>query len=155
MRESESPYGAGKEPTMGASRIPKDKCPAPIERFIRMEANLVSRREKLKELFGIDVDTAPENVVHAADAKMTRWRKHPMFDAIWKDELAKQDYEDYSLARQVLRKGMKQDQDKWLAMNSAVNVISNGNKRIFQDDNSTVHVRIEGLPDIGSPDDDG
>lgn len=139
----------------GNSKLPKDRCPAPVEKFIRMEANLCTREEKMRELFGIDLKTAPDNVVHAADAKMHRWRKHPMFDAIWKDELAKQDYEDYSLARQVLRKGMKQEKDQWLAMNSAVNVISNGNKRIFQDDNSTVHVRIEGLPDIGSPDDDG
>jgi hypothetical protein len=140
---------------MGANKIPKDKVPVKLDKFIRMEANLVSREEKLRVLFGLDVKTATDRELNNADVMMCRWRKHPMYDAIWKDELAKQDYEDYSLARQVLRKGMKQDQDKWLAMNSAVNVISNGNKRIYQDDNSTVHVRIEGLPDIGSPDDDG
>lgn len=140
---------------MGASKIPKDKVPVRIDKFIRMEANLCSREEKLRVLFGLDVNTATDRELNNADVMMCRWRKHPLYDSVWKDELAKQDYEDYSLARQVLRKGMKQEQDKWLAMNSAVNVISNGNKRIFQDDNSTVHVRIEGLPDIGSPDDDG
>ena len=138
---------------MGAAKIPKDRCPAVIERFIRMEANLCSREEKLRELFGI-TDWKNDPRTKSADDKMYRWRRHPMFDQIWKDELAKQDYEDYSIARQVLRKGMKQDQDKWLAMNSAINVISNGNKRIFQDDQQTVRVQIEGLPDIGSPDEE-
>ena len=139
---------------MGAAKIPKDRCPAPIEKFIRMEANLCSREEKLREIFGLDVLTSDIKAVHAADQKMCRWRKHPMFDQIWKDELSKQDYADYSLARQVLRQGMKQDQDKWLAMNSAINVISNGNKRIYQDEQNTVHVHVEGMPDLGSPDDD-
>ena len=139
---------------MGAAKIPKDRCPAPIERFIRMEANLCSREEKMRVLFGIDLATAPENQIHAADQKMCRWRKHPLFDQIWKDELSRQDYEDYSTARQVLRDGMKQKDDRWLAMNSAVNVISNGNKRIFQDEQNTVNVRIEGLPDLGTPEEE-
>jgi hypothetical protein len=136
---------------MGAAKIPKDRCPAPIERFIRMEANLCSREEKLRELFGI---TDPKNDPRtgAADVKMCRWRKHPMFDEIWKDELARQDYEDYSTARQVLRDSMRQKKDKWLAMNSAVNVINNGNKRIFKDDQASVRVTVEGMPDLGSPD---
>lgn len=138
---------------MGAAKIPKDRCPAVIERFIRMEANLCSREEKLRELFGI-TDWKHDPRTKSADDKMYRWRKHPMFDQIWKDELAKQDYEDYSYARRVLRQGMKQDKDGWLAMNSAINVISNGNKRIYQDDQQTVRVQIEGLPDIGSPDEE-
>lgn len=136
---------------MGGAKVPKNRCPTVIERFIRMEANLCSRSERLEKLFGI---TDPKNDprTKAADDKMYRWRKHPMYDEIWKDELSLQDYEDYSEARQVLRKCMKAD-DKWLAMNSAINVISNGNKRIFQDDQSTVHVQFEGMPEIGSPDD--
>ena len=138
---------------MGATKIPKDKVPVKIDKFIRMEANLCSREEKLRVLFGLDVNTATDRELNNADVMMCRWRKHPLYDSVWKDELAKQDYEDYSLARQVLRKGMKHDKDAWLAMNSAVNVISNGNKRIFQDENNTVRVQIEGLPELGSPDD--
>ena len=137
---------------MSTSKLPKDRCPAPVEKFIRMEANLCTREEKLRDIFGLDAKTSDQKEVHAADAKMCRWRKHPMYDEIWKDELAKQDYGDYSLARQVLRQGMKQDKDAWLAMNSAINVISNGNKRIFRDDQQAVTVRIEGMPDLGTPD---
>ena len=78
-----------------------------------------------------------------------------MFDQAWKEEQKRWCYEDFTLAMSVFRKGMKQDKDGWLAMNSAVNVLSNANKRLFHDEDQSVTVKIEGLPDIGSPDDDG
>ena len=138
---------------MPGSRVPNDKAPVQLDKFVRMEANLCSREEKMRVLFGLDVNTASERELNTADVKMCRWRKHPLYDQIWKDELGKQDYEDYSRARQVLRDGMKEKDDKWLALNSAINVISNGNKRIFRDDQMTINVQIEGMPDIGEPDD--
>ena len=140
---------------MGANKFPKDKLTKQIDQLARMEANGASRAEKLKEIFGIDIETATPREINNADASMCRWRKHPMFDQAWKDEARKWDYEDYVLARSVFRKGMKQDKDGWLAMNSAVNALSNANKRLFHDEDQAVTVRIEGLPEIGSPDDDG
>ena len=50
---------------------------------------------------------------------------------------------------------MKKDKDARLAMNSAVNALSQANKRLFRDEDSTVTVKIEGsIPEIGSPDSD-
>jgi hypothetical protein len=49
---------------------------------------------------------------------------------------------------------MKQDKDGWLAMNSAVNALNNASKRLFQDEERAIHVKVEGMPEIGSPDDD-
>ena len=71
-----------------------------------------------------------------------------------KEEARRWCYEDYAAAMSVFRKGMKQDKDGWLAMNSAVNVLNNANKRLFHDEDSAVTVKIEGLPDIGSPDEE-
>lgn len=138
---------------MGYNRIPKDKLPVKIDQLARMEANMVSREQRMKELFGIDLATASEKDIHNADSAMCRWRKHPLFDQAWKDEVRSQEYADYSEARKVLRQGMRQS-DGWLAMNSAVNVLSNANKRLFHDEDTAVTVKIEGLPDIGSPDDE-
>ena len=107
----------------------------------------------MKEIFGIDLATAPEKDIHNADATMSRWRRHPLFDQAWKDEVRSQEYADYSEARRVLRNGMRQS-DGWLAMNSAVNVLSNANKRLFHDEDTAVTVKIEGLPDIGSPEEE-
>ena len=138
---------------MGANKIPQDKVPVNLDKFIRMEANNVSREEKLKELFNVDIHTASAREINNCDATMSRWRKHPMYDTVWKDELSRQDYGDYSQAREVLRKSMKSS-DAWLAMNSAIQVINNGNKRLFNDENNKITVEITGMPDIGSPDDE-
>ena len=137
---------------MGAQKFPKDKAPVKLDMFVRMEANLVSREEKLLKLFGVDIHTATPREINNCDATMCRWRKHPMYDTIWKDELASQDYEDYSLSRKVLRKAMRQEADQWLAMQSAVNVMNSSGKRIYGDEDRAVTVKVEGLPEIGSPD---
>ena len=50
---------------------------------------------------------------------------------------------------------MRQESDPWLAMNSAVNTLSATGKRIFKDEDSEITVKIEGMPDIGTPEDDG
>ena len=138
----------------GNNKVPDDKLTRDIAKLAVMEANSASRAEKMRQIFGIDLATASEKEIHNADCKMSRWRKHPMFDQAWKEEARRWDYEDYILAREVFRKGMKQDKDGWLAMNSAVNALSNANKRLFHDEDQAVTVKIEGLPDIGSPDDD-
>ena len=138
----------------GNNKVPEDKLTRDIAKLAVMEANSASREEKMRAIFGIDMATATEKEIHNADCKMSRWRKHPMFDQAWKEEARRWDYEDYILARQVFRKGMKQDKDGWLAMNSAVNALSNANKRLFHDEDTAVTVKIEGLPEIGSPDDE-
>ena len=136
----------------GNNKVPDDKLTRDIAKLAVMEANSASRADKMREIFGIDLATASEKEIHNADCKMSRWRKHPMFDQAWKEEARRWDYEDYIMAREIFRKGMKQDKDGWLAMNSAVNALNNANKRLFHDEDSTVSVRIEGMPDIGSPD---
>ena len=140
---------------MGAAKIPQDKLTRRIAKLAVMEANSASRADKLREIFGVDMDTATAREINNCDASMSRWRKHPMFDQAWKEEARRWDYEDYILARDVFRKGMRQERDGWLAMNSAVNALSTASKRLFHDEDAAVTVKIEGLPDIGSPDEDG
>ena len=139
---------------MPGAKVPDDKLTRRIAKLAVMEANSASRADKLKEIFGVDLATATPREINNCDATMSRWRKHPMFDQAWKEEARRWDYEDYILAREVFRKGMKQDKDGWLAMNSAVNALSNANKRLFHDEDSAVTVKIEGLPEIGSPDEE-
>lgn len=140
---------------MPGAKVPDDKLTRRIAKLAVMEANSASRADKLKEIFGVDMATATAREINNCDATMSRWRRHPMFDQAWKEEQKRWCYEDFTLAMSVFRKGMKQDKDGWLAMNSAVNALSNANKRLFHDEDQAVTVKIEGLPDIGSPDDDG
>ena len=119
------------------------------DRFIRMEANGYTTEEIIKEVFGVEKG---DDQYHAIECKLSRWRDHPKYEETWKDEVRKQDFKDYITARKVLRRSMNQEKDGWLAMQSAVNAMNNSSKRIYQGEDSAVTVKIEGLPDLGTPD---
>jgi len=140
---------------MGANKFNEELATKRVQMLAVMEANECSREQKLKDIFGIDMETATPRDINNADACMSRWRKLPAFAEAWKEAMRQWDFSDYVLARSVFRKGMKQDKDQWLAMNSAVNALSNASKRIFADESTAITVKIEGsIPEIGSPDDD-
>ena len=120
------------------------------DRFVRMEANGMTSPEIIKELWGVTKD---DPNYHNLECKLTRWRKHPKYTETWMDEVKKHDFKDYVKARGTLRRSMD-DSDKWLAMQSAVNVMNTTGKRIFGNEENMVTVKIEGLPDIGTPDTD-
>lgn len=119
------------------------------DKFVRMEANGYTSEEIIKELFGVEKS---DDQYHAWECKLSRWRDHPKYEETWKDEVRKQDFKDYITARKVLRRSMNQEKDGWLAMQSAVNAMNNSGKRIYQGEDNAVTVRIEGMPDLGTPD---
>lgn len=133
---------------MAARQGPKAELTVEQDQFVRMEANGISGPDIIKALWG----TSPGDPgYHALECKLSRWRKHPKYEETWKDEVRKQDFGDYVKARKTLRKSMD-DSDKWLALQSAVNVLNNSGKRIYAGEDSAVTVRIEGMPDLGTPD---
>ena len=79
-----------------------------------------------------------------------------MYEQRWKEEIRKFDFSDYSKARNTLRRSMDDNKDKWLAMQSAVNVMNAAGKRIFGNEENAITVQItSGMPEIGTPDGDG
>ena len=135
--------------------MPKARQPlnAKQELFIRMTARAEPRRDILMAVFGLDVDTAPQNEIHNADCKMSRWRSLPEFDAIWKDEIKKVLYSYSGEAMKVIGQQLKTKDQPWLQNKAANDLLSYGKGQIYGDDERTVHVQIEGMPEIGSPDD--
>lgn len=133
--------------------MPKPRQPlnAKQELFIRMTARAESRRDIMMAVFGLDVDTAPANELHAADCKMSRWRSLPEFEGIWKDEVRKVLYACTGEAVKVIKDQLRSDQG-WLQNKAANDLLNYGKSQIYGDEEKTVHVQIEGLPDIGSPD---
>ena len=134
--------------------MPKAKQPlnADQERFIRMSAQGKSRAEILKAIFNLDIESSPDNEIHNADNKMSRWRKLPEFESIWKDEVKQILYGCTAEAVQVIKGQLRSDQG-WLQNKAANDLLNYGKGQIYGDEERTVHVQIEGLPDIGSPDD--
>lgn len=128
------------------------KYNAQQELFVRMEARGESRKDIFREVFGIDIETASKDEIHAADCKLSRWRQWPCYEATWKDEVKRVLFGCTSTAIRTLNKQMT-EKDDWLQNKAANDLLNYGKGQIFGEDERAVHVQIEGLPDIGSPDD--
>lgn len=135
--------------------MPKNKQPltAKQELFIRMSAQGKSRAEILKAVYDIDIETADYRTINNADAQMCRWRKLPEFESVWKDEVKSILYGCTAEAVQVI-KGQLRGDIPWLQNKAANDLLNYGKSQIYGDEERTVHVQIEGMPDIGSPEDE-
>jgi hypothetical protein len=135
--------------------MPKHRQPltAQQELFIRLSAQGKTRPEIFKEVFKLDITTAPNNVIAATDMKMSRWRKLPEFESIWKDEVKNILYGCTAEAIQVI-KGQLREDIPWLKNKAANDLLNYGKQQIYGDEERAVHVKIEGMPEIGSPDGD-
>jgi len=125
---------------------------AKIESFIRMEARGIDHNEIIKTLFGQEYLDDPVKK-NAAQSKLTRWRHRPDAQAIWDDEIRNVVRQCIPSAVNRIKKQVDDD-NGWLA-NKAANDVVNLAKTtsIFQSDDKAIKVQIEGMPDIGSPDD--
>ena len=133
--------------------MPKNRQPltAQQELFIRLSAQGKTRPEIVKAVFDIDLAEQPEKA-NAVDLKMSRWRKLPEFESIWKDEVRSILYGCTAEAIQVI-KGQLREDIPWLKNKAANDLLSYGKQQIYGDEERTVHVQIEGMPEFGSPDD--
>ena len=136
--------------------MPKNKQPlsAPQELFIRMSARACSRAEILQEVFGIDITTAPEKTIHNADATMSRWRKRPEFESVWKDEVKQILIVSAGKALKVLDRQLDDERQPWLQNKAANDLLNHSRPQIYGEEERTVNVQISGLPDLGEPDQD-
>ena len=126
---------------------------AQIEAFIRMEARGEDRPTILQKVFGLGPD-ASDREKNAADQKMYRWRHRPDVQPIWDDEVR-------SFVRQCIPSAMNRikrqvdDDNGWLANKAANDVIGlSRTTSVFAENEKAVNVRIEGMPDLGTPDQD-
>ena len=123
-----------------------------IENFIRMEARGEPHSEVLRQIFGEECLTDPRKKGNA-EAMMFRWRHRPDAQAIWDDELKARVRRRVPAAIERLERQLDNSND-WI-VNKAANDYINLAKTtgIFQSEERAINVRIEGMPDIGSPDD--
>ena len=147
---SEGPTGAEGRNTMPRNRTP---LTGQQEMFIRMSAQAKSREEILKAVFDLDLNTDDLKTIHNADCKMSRWRKLPEFESIWKDEVKQILYGCTAEAVQVIKGQLRSDMG-WLQNKAANDLLNYGKQQIYGDEERTVHVQIEGLPEIGSPEEE-
>lgn len=124
------------------------------EQFVRLEAQGESRSDILRKVFGVDVTTDDEKTIHNADATMSRWRQKPWYDEIWKDEIRRI---SIAMSSEALKKIKAQirDDNGWLANKAANDSLAFAKPLIWGEDEKSLTVKVEGMPELGSPDDDG
>jgi hypothetical protein len=134
-------------------RVSGTKATTKQEMFVRMEANGEGRQEILRKVFGLDPEAADDRTLNNADAQMSRWRRKPWYDDIWKDEVRKI---SIAMSSEALKKIKAQirDDNGWLANKAANDSLTFAKPLIWGEDEKAVNIRIEGMPEIGSPDDD-
>ena len=131
---------------------PRQPLNAKQELFIRMSARAENRKDILRDVFGLDADTATQAEIHAADCKMSRWRSLPEYESIWKDEIKKVLIAYSGEAMKVIGQQMRSKDIPWLQNKAANDLLQYGKGQIYGEEDRAVHIKIEGMPDLGSPD---
>ena len=132
---------------------PFQKLTAQIENVIRAEARGEPHNKILEEYFGITPDTDPKTR-HNAQCKMSDWRKRPDYKAIWDDELAAKVRRRVPGAINRLDQQIDNEND-WVANKAANDYIGLAKALgVIKTEETAIKVQIEGMPDLGSPDDE-
>ena len=125
---------------------------AKIENFIRAEARGEPHDKILLEQFGIDVKTCDPKDKARAEQYMHRWRHRPDADAIWQDELRAVVRRHVPAAIGRINKQINSDTE-WLANKASNDVVALASRiGAIKTQETAMTIEIQGLPDIGSPD---
>ena len=132
---------------------PKEPMNAKIENFIRMEARGEDHKDILREIFGEEAVTDPVKK-NAAESAMSRWRHRADAQAIWDDEMKARVRRCVPRAVSRLERQVDNEND-WVA-NKAANDVVNLAKTtgVFASEEKAISIKFEGMPEIGSPDDE-
>jgi len=122
------------------------------EKFIRMKAQGKSRAEILQEVFGLDMETASTREIRNADNRMCDWKKHPEYEKIWKEEIRDVLFGFTGEAVQVIGGQLNKTELPWLQNKAANDILNYGKQQIFGSDENEVTIKIEGMPELGTPD---
>ena len=124
---------------------------AKIENFIRAEARGEPHDKILREQFGIDEHSSPKDKARA-EQYMFRWRHRPDADAIWQDELKATVKRRVPAAIGKINKQIESDTE-WLANKAANDVLTLASRiGAIKTEETVTKIEIQGMPEIGSPD---
>lgn len=133
---------------------PTGPMTARIEGFIRAEARGEPADDILREFFGLDPDNCDPKEKNRAYQQMYRWRHRPDADAIWQDELKATVKRRVPAAINRLLAQVNSNTE-WLANKAANDIMTlAGRTGVVRNEETAMQIKIEGMPEIGSPDDD-
>lgn len=120
--------------------------------WMKLVVRKASRKEIFDKIFHENIENLTPQEQNKYDVKMWRWRNHPdyhkewmiAFKEVWGDILAD--------AVAVVQEGLQDDSLPWRRTQHANLALAYGTKILVGEEERTVHVQVESMPDIGSPD---
>ena len=112
-----------------------------------------SDEEITRELWFKFKEPAPNQLLNGK-RKLQRLRKDPKFQEYYKSIVTEWSVRYVGKAMNKLGEQLDCDQP-WLANKAANDVLNHAKKMVLGEDENTIHVHVEGMPEIGSPDSDG
>ena len=127
-----------------------DRLTGPQELAARMDAGGVPTAEIIATLgHGIRREDDPKGY-NRIEQQLHRWRKMPLYREVWEDEVRQIVQLSLGRAVSVIRNQMNSD-NEWIANKAANDVLALANRVIWAEEDKALTVRIEGMPEIGSP----
>ena len=123
-----------------------------MRKWIRMVVRNASRPEIFKEVFGVDVHALSAQEANKYDVRLSRWRDHPDYHKEWVMAFKESWGPIMAKAMAVVDEGLDDSTLPWRKTQHANMALAYGTKMLVGEEERTVHVQIEGMPDIGSPD---
>lgn len=121
--------------------------------WMKLVVRNASRKEIMEQVFHVAPEDMNEENLHKYDCKLSRWRQHPDYQKEWLIAFKAQWNGILADAVSVVQEGLHDDSLPWRRTQHANLALAYGTKLIVGEEERTVHVQIDGMPDIGSPDD--
>jgi len=125
-----------------------------MKEWMKLVVKKAPRQEIMEKIFHVaPEDMTPENL-HKYDCKLSRWRNHPDYHNEWLIAFKEQWGDILADAVAVVQEGLEDKNLPWRRTQHANLALAYGTKLIIGEEERAVHVKIEGMPEIGSPDGD-
>lgn len=132
---------------------PKSGFTPEMKQWMRMVVRKASRKEIFKEIFHEDIENLSPQEQGKYDTRLWRWRNHPDYHNEWLIAFKEQWGDILADAVAVVQEGLDDQQLPWRRTQHANLALAYGTKLIIGEEERAIHVKVEGMPELGSPDD--
>ena len=124
-----------------------------MREWMKLVVRNASRKTIMEQIFHVAPEDMNEENLHKYDCKLSRWRQHPDYHKEWIAAFKESWGPIMAKALAVVDEGLDDSSLPWRKTQHANLALAYGTKLIVGEEERTVHVQIDGMPDIGSPDD--
>lgn len=123
-----------------------------MKEWIRCVVRKTPRDKMFEQVFHVKYSELTDQEKNKYNVRLFRWKNHPDYHKEWLEAFKEQWGDILTDAVAVVQEGLADEQLPWRRTQHANLALAYGTKLIVGEEERTVHVQIEGMPDIGSPD---